>query len=455
MNRFLQSVLSTESADVEEVEVVEEAQVDLESEQAAAEVVEAAHEVERNEIEQEELERVESSLEKMAMRLESAVASGKMSVESLGSYALAYDAVIGGALANPFTVESAEAEESEEGEESEAGEAGESEGEEEMSEDEVKDVAESSLESIKKTLKTIWEAIKKAVADSIAFISNFVKKLFDGAGRLDAQYENLEKKIAEAEKDKAVAADGDVKVPRAATLQRAGKLDAASLKDAISRINSELRVAADAQVDAATVNFTMLANFYKSQDDDVDALTQKLEEGTVKVIKLTATSQSGEIAGGKALQINDKTEDGKAPTMPSMSIVDVRNAPKYDGKGEMPVMSFAEIRTMIGSARALLKAIKDSKATREKLSAARKAAIDAGDGWFKSAQEGKLGDKVTETKARAALRIANSSIASNVALADRFTFTYVRALYGALAAHANHYGAKVTTAPEGSEQGDE
>lgn len=57
-----------------------------------------------------------------------------------------------------------------------------------------------ALEGVQSALKTIWEAIVKAIKDSIQWVKNFFIKVFSATGKLEKRADDLEKELVDLEK---------------------------------------------------------------------------------------------------------------------------------------------------------------------------------------------------------------------------------------------------------------
>jgi Holliday junction resolvase RusA-like endonuclease len=387
-------------------------------ESASLEIAEAAHEMEMMDYQQEELEHAHASLESIAVSLEGLVANDERGLDRVAAegYRHAISAIVGDALPNPVSsLESF-------GGESECAEA-----------------TQISLEGIKDTVKKIWEAIKRAVSNAIKATSDFLAKLFGGVAKMEKRVEDLKKQLKEAQDNKHTVKEGEFKLPGAGRLELDGSINERALEQGMSMVNDITLTTIDETQKAAESIYKEISDFYKKggKPDDLDDVS-KLAGGAISKIKTKAVGSL--LPGGKTFVTEGTKEDG-APGKATIKVSDHPSAKNFDGSTKVDVPSLATIGKMLDSAEKAAKHLSKAKKDRDNLKKVRENVMDEAEKWSKDAEKGKLSEMWTEGKVSVALRMAQSSLFSNIGQMDGYVFSYNRALVAAADAALKQYEA--------------
>lgn len=417
MSRIFREAFTLESADGELPEGTE-AEVALESEEAANEILEADREVEMAELQEDELTDAEESLESIVMSLESLIEKDPRGLDRVAAegYRHAVRAIVGSALDNPVaSLESF------------------------GSSTECQHATELSLEGIKDTLRKIWEAIKRAVKNAIRAVGDFFAKLFGGVSKLKDRAKKVKEKAEGLKKDGAVA-EGKVAIPGADRLALGGKLTEQVLfNDGPQRVQTNAIALSDNQQALAEDFYSRLTSSYTKKEEEVGEVIAK---GLTRTLEEIKKKVGQELPGGRAFHTTERNteEDGADIRVPRLG--DYSRKVNFDGKNEIDVPSLDKTIALLGTLITYCESLEKKKSKRDALKKAREDAMTAGEKLVKDGEQGKLGQYWTQAKLNVALRLANRDFATVVARADGYVFSYVRAAVAACDAIVSKYKAK-------------
>lgn len=419
-SRIFREALSMESET--NVEVIDHAAAALALESATVEITDAGHQVDMLSLQQEELEHAHTSLESIAFSLESLVAADERGLDRVAAegYQHAVRAIVGDALPNPVaSLESF-------GGESECSAA-----------------TQLSMEGIKDTIKKIWEAIKRAVNNTIKAVSDFFAKLFGGVDALEKKFKGIQEAVEKAKKEGYVA-EGDFKAPGADRLEMEGKFDMGAIQSGMKLLGGGVKNTVDKIAETAESYYADLAAFYKKADEPKDVE----EFASNKKTKITEISKSSKeigrmLPGGKAIVVESSSESGDdKPSIPSIKIEDHPNAKNFSGDSKMAVPSLDDIAKLADEGLKLVEWMKNAKKGREKIVSARQDAVKAAEGWVKDGERGKLKEAWTQAKVNGAMYLAQRNMDSNLSRVDGYMFSYARGVAAFADAAVKQYGEK-------------
>lgn len=419
-SRFFREALSMESETT--VEAINPMEADLALESATVQITEASHEVEMLGYQQEELEHAHSSLESIAFSLESLVAADERGLDRVAAegYQHAVRAIVGDALPNPVaSLESF-------GGESECSAA-----------------TQLSMEGIKDTIKKIWEAIKRAVSNTIKAVSDFFAKLFGGADALEKKVKSLKEGLAKAKSDKYTASNEKFKAPGADRLELNGKFDVPTVLKSSGMIAKQAIGTVEDIAETTDKFYSSLNDFYKKASEGDDAEKFSSDQATMIEQTVKKSKAVGEmLPGGKAIISESKSDSEGAPKVPTIKIADHPNAKNFSGDNEIAVPTLDQIGEMLDGAEEVVKWLKDAKKRRESIVKSRKDAVSAAESWVKDAEKGKFESKWTQAQVNLAMRLSNHDMMGNLSRIDGYVFSYTRGLVALADASLKQYGEK-------------
>lgn len=414
MSRIFREAFSLESADGALPEGTE-AEVALESEVAANEIMEADREVEMAELQEDELADAEESLESIVMSLESLIEKDPRGLDRVAAegYHHAVRAIVGTALDNPVaSLESF------------------------GSSTECQHATELSLEGIKDTLKKIWEAIKRAVRNAIRAVSDFFAKLFGGVSKLkDRAKKALEK--AEGLKKDGATAEGSVDIPNADRMALGGKISLDIMVKGLHLVNTEVASLNDELQGLAESYYSDLVAVYTKTNSDPD-LDEVIAKGESRITKTTQKLVGRELPGGRAFGADVSTAEGEAKKL-TVRLVDYNRKVNFDGQSSIDLPKIDLVISFLKALIGTIEGLEKKKTKRENLKKAREKAVEAGEKLVKDADSGKVEKYWNQTKISVGLRLANRDMNSIVARVDNYVFSYCRSAVAAASAMLDKY----------------
>lgn len=395
MNKVLRGALSLESEE-QPVDANEE-KVETEVEEAVTEVVESGSEVEKAEVEQEELERAEASMEAIYTALESAGENG-LSQESIAGYHLAAEVTLGGALANPVSMEG-------------------------YGEDPVA-ATQLSLESIGEVISKIWKAIKEAVKKSIKAIGDFFKKMFSGVEKLKKRIDSQLKTVEGLKKDKAEAKEAKVKISAHEKLQWKGKFDAKTLQSGAEFVGGQVTTSVLEHARATNKMFKSTLDVFKQKAADAVGEAKSLEDEEKEIVDDLLKLQA-EFPGGVKFVVEVETDIG---VLTSFSIEEVKG---YKGDGEIDTPNLDALEAILKTLSKLVDSLSKGKKEIEMTNRLRDDAIKAADKWAKDLEK-EESEKFDQKEAKRVLKRTNSKLTNSISKKARYIFNYTRAASSAV-----------------------
>lgn len=440
--RLLASMVSIQSQEPEipdtitEKEFIESA---LSVEEAAIDINEHMHELNKKMMHVEEMEYALESLERIHHSMES---QSILTQSAARGYQIAFSNIIGNVLPNPIASlesfkddEAAAGDDLPEGDELSLDEDGNP-----ITADEATVKDEAALEAEKgsaSVIQQVLEKLKAAWARAREFMARVWKKLIGAIPRLKRHIAGLQSRIKQIQSGRPSPVQDRVKVPRAASLVLGGKLSNQIFKDGFGRVQKEVFSSSDVIYKTADTFYTAIERAYK-QPDDLKAKVTDINHVMIDgVKKASLIDKFYELPGGRLLSWSEPEGDGLQSFQPPT--IDVHpDAAEYDEDGRMELFTISD---MDRYAKQLYKFVLDIEQTdrkRDQLDKKEQAAEKAVSAWAKT-QDGNEDSGFTAVQVTKIVRGSHSNLKTTLVRLDNYLFNYCRVVAGVLEAHLNVY----------------
>jgi len=303
-----------------------------------------------------------------------------------------------------------------------------------------------SMETIGETLKKIWAAIKAAVEKAINAVTNFFRKLFDGMGRLEKKFNDLQIKANELGVGEKKKADDKIKVSSPNALMYKGSVEWAKIKEGFENLTTGATT-----IDAYITEVESIYDSLRKNLDDVASAPDKVNE-KVTAVKALISSSGGKIKskihtkampGDKAITYNagaETSDKGGENHTFNVRIEKVTGSRAFNGDtASIPLPELPDIKTFINNCILTITAVGKRKDKVDKVVKARKAVVDSKIGAIKTEEKNFASKAYDKTKVHVMMRFAQHDYIGPINQFDAYAFGALRAGYVLASALVNGY----------------